>query len=120
MCDPHRNFANEVPRRARGSQVLRNALVAASARHFSTLPTYQQTKIIEDYGLKEQLETINEEIVLDYHNRCITDLRSLAHKSDALMDEEILAAVVIMQFYEELDSMFFSCKRFRSILTREN
>lgn len=36
------------------------------------------------------------------------------------MDEELLAAVVILQFYEELDSMSLTYKRFPRILTREN
>lgn len=48
--------------------------------------------------------TIDEETVLYYHNQCITDLRSLAAQPDAIMDENLLAAVVILRFYEELDS----------------
>jgi hypothetical protein len=47
---------------------------------------------------------INEEAVLDYHNRCITDLRLLANEPDAILDENLLAAVVVLRFYEELDS----------------
>ena len=38
---------------------------------------------------------INEETVLYYHNQCIADLRSLADQPDAIMDENLLAAVVI-------------------------
>lgn len=44
-------------------------------------------------------------MVLHYHNECIADLRHLASEPDAVMDEELLAAVVILRFYEELDSM---------------
>lgn len=47
---------------------------------------------------------INEETVLYYHNQCITDLRSLAGEPDAITDGNLLAAVVILRFYEELDS----------------
>ena len=47
---------------------------------------------------------INEETVLDYHNRCISQLRLLAGEIDAIMDENLLAAVVVLRFYEELDS----------------
>lgn len=45
-------------------------------------------------------------MVLHYHNECIADLRYLASEPNAIMDEDLLAAVVILRFYEELDSMF--------------
>lgn len=49
--------------------------------------------------------TINEETVLYYHNLCITDLRYLAGEPEAIMDENLLAAAVILRFYEELDNI---------------
>jgi hypothetical protein len=52
----------------------------------------------------EQDLIISEEGVLDYHNRCIAHLRFLASEPDAIMDENLLAAVVVLRFYEELDS----------------
>ena len=55
------------------------------------------------YGLEQDL-IISEETVLDYHNRCIAHLRFLASEPDAIMDENLLAAVVVLRFYEELDS----------------
>lgn len=56
--------------------------------------------------------TINEETVLYYHNQCITDLRSVAGEPAAIMDESLLVAVVILRFYEELDSMLPSFPTF--------
>lgn len=58
---------------------------------------------------------INEEAVLDYHSRCISQLRLLADGPGAIMDENLLAAVVVLRFYEELDSTFnrfFACYDF--------
>ncbi|KAE8407526.1 hypothetical protein BDV37DRAFT_279695 [Aspergillus pseudonomiae] len=105
LCDPERHFVKAIPQIARGSEPLRNAILAVSARHFSTLPKEKQDKIIEEYGLQQD-PAINEETVLYYHNKCITDLRSLASEPEALMDEVLLATVVILRFYEELDSPF--------------
>ncbi|KAL1846531.1 hypothetical protein Plec18170_009110, partial [Paecilomyces lecythidis] len=105
LCDPENHFANAVPQRARDSQTLRNAILAASARHFSTLPRERQKEIIQGYGLKQGF-TVSEEMVLHYHNECIADLRYLASEPNAIMDEDLLAAVVILRFYEELDSPF--------------
>ncbi|PIG80521.1 hypothetical protein AARAC_003244 [Aspergillus arachidicola] len=104
LCDPERHFVRAIPQIARGSEPLRNAILAVSARHFSTLPKEKQGNIIE-YGLQQDL-AINEETVLYYHNKCITDLRSLASEPEALMDEILLATVVILRFYEELGSPF--------------
>lgn len=55
------------------------------------------------FSLEQDL-IISEEAVLDYHNRCIAHLRFLACEPDAIMDENLLAAVVVLRFYEELDS----------------
>lgn len=56
--------------------------------------------------------TINEEAVLYYHNQCITDLRFSAAQPDSSMNENLLAAVVILRFYEELDSTTLSLPLF--------
>lgn len=56
------------------------------------------------FGLQEDL-IISEAAVLDYHSRSIAHLRRLANEPDAIMDENILAAAVVLRFYEELDGM---------------
>jgi len=56
------------------------------------------------FGLQEDL-IISEAAVLDYHSRSIAHLRLLANEPDAIMDENILAAAVVLRFYEELDGM---------------
>lgn len=93
-----------VPQRVRSCQPLFNAVLSASARHFTTLPDYKQKEKILKLGLQQDL-IISEAAVLDYHSRCIAHLRFLANEPDAIMDENLLAAAVVLRFYEELDCM---------------
>jgi hypothetical protein len=103
LCDPERHFGLIVPQRARTCAPLLNAILSASARHFTTLPKGRQKEMTVKFSLEQDL-IISEEAVLDYHNRCIAHLRFLASEPDAIMDENLLAAVVVLRFYEELDS----------------
>ncbi|PYI22381.1 hypothetical protein BO99DRAFT_378603 [Aspergillus violaceofuscus CBS 115571] len=105
LCDPERHFAVVVPQRARICAPLLDAILSASARHFSTLPQQRQLAITQNYGLKEGL-AIGEESMLAYHSRSIAGLRAASQEPNAIMDENLLAAVVILRFYEELDSPF--------------
>ncbi|KAJ6009107.1 hypothetical protein N7499_000939 [Penicillium canescens] len=105
LCDPERHFGLVVPQRARTCAPLLNAILSASARHFTTLLKGRQKEMTVKFSLEQDL-IISEEAVLDYHNRCIAHLRFLASEPDAIMDENLLAAVVILRFYEELDNPF--------------
>ncbi|KAL5363942.1 hypothetical protein BJX96DRAFT_178526 [Aspergillus floccosus] len=105
LCDPERHFAVVVPKRARSCPPLLDAILSASARYFSTLPRHKQFEHTVKYGLHQGL-VVSEETPLRYHSRCISHLRSLSKESDAIMDENLLAAFVILRFYEELDSPF--------------
>ncbi|PYI25168.1 hypothetical protein BP00DRAFT_410184 [Aspergillus indologenus CBS 114.80] len=101
LCDPERHFAVVVPQRARICAPLLDAILSASARHFSTLPQQRQLAITQKYGMKEGL-AIGEESMLAYHSRSIAGLRAASQEPNAIMDENLLAAVVILRFYEEL------------------
>ncbi|PWY87106.1 hypothetical protein BO94DRAFT_556622 [Aspergillus sclerotioniger CBS 115572] len=105
LCDPQRHFTTVVPQRARTCPPLLDAVLSASARHFSTLPSPKQVEITRKYGLQDGL-TITEQSTLLYHNRCIAHLRSVSEEPNAMMDENLLAAVVTLRFYEELDTPF--------------
>lgn len=109
ICDPEQHFTVVVPQRARFCSPLFNAVLSASARHFTTLPDYRQKEKTVELGLQEEL-IISEAAVLDYHNRCIAHLRLLSNEPDAIMDENLLAAAVVLRFYEELDGKY--CKRY--------
>ncbi|GLB18175.1 hypothetical protein AtubIFM61612_008066 [Aspergillus tubingensis] len=103
--DPSQSFTTIVPQRARTSPPLLDAVLSTSARHFSTLPQDQQLQITRRYGLPHGL-TIDEPSTLHYHNRCIAHLRSVSTEPNAILDENLLAAVVTLRFYEELDTPF--------------
>lgn len=55
------------------------------------------------YGIPGGL-VVGEESALHYHSESIAHLRSVSGEPEATMDENLLAAVVILRFYEELDS----------------
>ncbi|KAL3442422.1 hypothetical protein BJX65DRAFT_321538 [Aspergillus insuetus] len=108
LTDPEHHFECVVPQRCRTCPALLDALLAASARHFSTLPPGRRSHILEGYGLlptQDREMHITEETVIYYHNRSITQLRNLANEPEAIMDENLLAAVVALRFFEELDSL---------------
>lgn len=92
-----------VPHRARKCPTLLNAILSAAARFFSTLSRPMQLDVIRKYGFPADL-VIGDEIMLHYHSRCIAQLRLASEQPDAIMDEDLLAAVVVLRFYEELDS----------------
>ncbi|KAL4753311.1 hypothetical protein BDW72DRAFT_191223 [Aspergillus terricola var. indicus] len=113
LTDLRSHFANCIPQRARSNSTLLDAILAVSAQHFSTLSTAQKTHILRLYGLadtqiQESHVNITEETVIHYHSRCIAELRVLASEPQAVMDEDILAAVVVLRFFEELDNPFTS------------
>ncbi|KAL3431195.1 hypothetical protein BDV09DRAFT_198905 [Aspergillus tetrazonus] len=115
LTDPRNYFATCIPQRARSNSTLLDAILAVSARHFSTLSTAQKARILHLYlyGLTDtQIRgsnlNITEETVIHYHSRCIAELRVLASEPQAVMDENLLAAVVVLRFFEELDNPFTS------------
>ncbi|KAL4909340.1 hypothetical protein BDW74DRAFT_187516 [Aspergillus multicolor] len=117
LTDPRNHFATIIPQRARSNPILLDAILAASARYFSTLPPDQETQTMRHYGLSTSPShlhdldselSITEETVILYHSRCIAELRVLANEPHAVMDEDLLAAVVVLRFFEELDNPFTS------------
>ncbi|KAL3467887.1 hypothetical protein BJX64DRAFT_247647 [Aspergillus heterothallicus] len=111
LTDPERHFASVVPKKSRECPALLDAILAVAARHFSTLPASRKSQLLIHYGLYvscDQALDITEETVIYYHNRSITQLRDLASGPDAIMDESLLAAVVALRFFEELDTPFIN------------
>jgi hypothetical protein len=87
FCDRDRNFATVVPQRARICRTLLNALMALSARHASqtidlSLPAY---------------------IADQYQSECLRTLIPALDDSNAVLDETLLATIVILRLLEELD-----------------
>ncbi|KAI9640840.1 hypothetical protein NHQ30_010681 [Ciborinia camelliae] len=102
LCDPARHFALVVPHRAKHCPALLNAIYTASARHLCRLGQYKKNGVVEYYG--KQLPNLHMETAVEYHSKCIENLVSVSDDLDALYDENLLVASVILRFYEEVDA----------------
>ncbi|POR31152.1 Uncharacterized protein TPAR_08639 [Tolypocladium paradoxum] len=85
LCDNERHFARVVPRRAVFCPPLMNAMLAASAKRLSRVSDFDRT------------------VVDQYHQKCLDVLIPALSNSAAVMDENLLPAIVILRFMEELD-----------------
>jgi hypothetical protein len=84
ICDPDRHFALVVPHRASECPTLLNAIFACSARHLS------------------RVGDVDPNIAEKYHQECLKHLIPMLSDGAALMDENLLAAAVILRFFEEV------------------
>jgi hypothetical protein len=103
LCDPGRHFALIVPQRASRCPALLNAIYSASARHLSCLDKDQKDHGVE--YLLRQLPVIHADTAVEYHTRCIEYLVAHSDLPDAVFDENLLAASLVLRLYEELDGM---------------
>ncbi|KAL4883135.1 hypothetical protein BJY04DRAFT_184965 [Aspergillus karnatakaensis] len=102
FCDPQRHFQLVVPQRARQCPPLMNAILAASARHLTRVPKHRtETRAIRYDG--RILHELTDETALHYHNKCIHDLLTLGADPEHTRNEDLLAAAIILRFYEEVD-----------------
>lgn len=85
LCDASRHFAQTVPQRAAICPTLLNAILAASARHLSRVSNFDP--LISD----------------QYHQKCLTHLIPILGDKAAVMNENLLAATVILRFLEEVE-----------------
>ena len=96
-----------VPQRAATCPPLLNAIFTASARHLSRLREYRDNGGIRYHG--KHLPDLRIETAVQYHNRCIDHLVSLSDDPEEVLDENLLAAAIILRFYEEVDGKFHHC-----------
>ncbi|KAH8713744.1 hypothetical protein HC256_006869 [Beauveria bassiana] len=85
LCDVSRQFALKVPLRAMSSPTLRNAIFALSSRHLSLRGQF------DEYASTR------------YHQECLRQLSSVSHGSPDLLDDNLLAATILLRTLEELD-----------------
>jgi hypothetical protein len=102
LCDPERHFAFVVPQRARQCPALLNAIFTASARHLCRLDQYKKGDAVE--YLDKRLADLHIETAVEYHSRCIEHLVSVSDDPEAVFDENLLVASIILRFYEEVDA----------------
>ncbi|WXC58784.1 hypothetical protein SNK03_004684 [Fusarium graminearum] len=85
LCDSERHFATIVPRRAVMCPPLMNAVLAASAKRLSRVDGFDC--LVGDR----------------YHQNCLDALIPALSSTAAVMDENLLTAIVILRYMEELD-----------------
>ena len=107
MCDSDRHFGLVVPQRAKNCPALLNAIYTASARHLSRLDQYRKDNELKYLG--NRLPHLQTETAIEYHTRCIEYLSVVSHDPDAVFDENLLAASVILRLYEEIDGISAQC-----------
>jgi hypothetical protein len=83
---------------------LLNAIYTASARHLCRLDEYKVDGIVEYQG--KRLADLQIETAVEYHSLCIEHLVSVSDDAEALFDENLLVASIILRFYEEVDGTF--------------
>jgi hypothetical protein len=57
----------------------------------------------------KQLPDLQIETAVEYHSLCIEHLVSVSDDPEALFDENLLVASIILRFYEEVDGQFQLC-----------
>ncbi len=102
ICDPERHFAGIVPHRARWCPPLKNAVLAASARHLTCVQKSGAGHVYYYDG--EIVPDLNDETALHYHNECIRDLLTRSMDPEQTRDASLLAAAIVLRFYEEIDA----------------
>jgi hypothetical protein len=85
IFDPERHFTVQVPCRAAKSPILRDAIFALAARHLSIFSK------CDPY------------VADTYHDRCIEELLPVIDQSNTIMSEDLLCAIGILRFLEELE-----------------
>ncbi|KAE8144964.1 hypothetical protein BDV25DRAFT_170903 [Aspergillus avenaceus] len=100
-CASSKPFSHVVPQRAEACPALLYAILSASARHLSRV---QSTRAGEILCSGKKLPHLGDGVALEYQSLCISQLRSLSGDPSNVQDENLLAAAVILRFYEEVDS----------------
>ena len=95
-----RHFAILAPHRAFQCPALRYAIFSASARHISRRKHLSMKSKMPMQGIRPD---IGSEVALEYQSLCISHLMALSGDPLEVQDENLLAASVILRFYEELD-----------------
>lgn len=77
-----------------------NAIFTASARHLAQVPRFKNKDgVVEYHGIP--LYNLTPETAIQYHNAVLAYLIELSKDAEHVRDKDLLAAAVILQYYEE-------------------
>ncbi|KAK6814062.1 hypothetical protein RU639_010517 [Aspergillus parasiticus] len=102
LYDTESHFATSVPQRARICPPLLNAIFATSAKHLTRV---EKNRVGGQFKYDGKLVgNLRPETAIHYHNKCIEHLLSLSESPPEMENENLLAAAIILRFYEEVDA----------------
>lgn len=90
-CDEKFHFATEVPQRALNYPVIANAILALASRHLARVSGAEDFKSAE------------------YMSECLQMMIPVLDDPLGALDENLLAAIVILRLYEEMDDIDEKC-----------
>ena len=79
-----------------------NAIFTLAARHLASLPYWKSRDGVIQYQ-NIRLPKLTEETAVKYHQACIAYLIKLSSDPEHVHNENLLAAAVILRYYEEID-----------------
>ncbi|KAL4938055.1 hypothetical protein BDV06DRAFT_232125 [Aspergillus oleicola] len=100
-CDPQSHFRQIVPLRAHSDLTLRNAIFAVSSRHLSRLPQFKTSQGIVYHD--QLLPDLTTSSAVEYMLKCIPGLLSFHTVRDPGLQENLMAAAIILRQYEEME-----------------
>ncbi|KAJ6092216.1 hypothetical protein N7467_004185 [Penicillium canescens] len=102
-CDRDRHFQLNVPERALFCPVLRFAVYTASAGHLTRLAACRDgSNYVVFDGIR--LHGLTADSAVRYHDTCIAYLIQLSNDPNEQYNEDVLTAVTILRFYEQIDA----------------
>ncbi|KIW68802.1 hypothetical protein PV04_04723 [Phialophora macrospora] len=105
ICDYARPFTLAVVQRARRCPPLLNAIFAAAARRLVSTPKYTRSDGVIEYESIE-LPHLTTSSSVEYFNACIQHLIKVSNHPEHMQDENLLAAAVLLRYFELLDASF--------------
>ena len=103
IYDRARHFTLVVPQRARSCPPLLNAILTVAAKSLVDDPSYKtQNGTIEFEGIP--LPGLTGATAIEYHNKCIAYFLGISDQPELMNDENLLAAAIILRYYEFLDT----------------
>lgn len=102
--DTQRHFTSIVPHRARRSPPLLNAIFSAAAIHLRYTSRLKSPGKTIQYGGFD-LTALNKVSEIKYYQATTAYLRALCGENKHAQDEDLLAATVIIRFYEDFEEL---------------
>ena len=99
LCDPIQSFETIVPQRAKSYIILYQAMLALAARHLENEARHAQT--FQEPPLWKRYEVTS----LKLHGKCLKYILKWKAAGNAMPDEYLVAAAIILRVFEEMEGV---------------